>query len=434
MKNKTSYYCTNCGYKTSKWMGQCVNCNEWNTIVEEDIVLAEKKLDTYKEAKVLTLDKAAKLDMQRVSSGFDEFDRVLGEGGFVKGSVTLLSGDPGVGKSTLLLQVCANLSQNQNVMYISAEESSSQIAIRASRIIDKKSLDKVTVVNSASVEAIIQTMSEYKPEFIVIDSIQTIGTSETRGLPGGVSQIRAVATKLIEFSKDSNSIMIIIGHINKEGTIAGPKVLEHLVDTVLQIENNDDGSVKILRGLKNRFGPTNEVGLFSMGEDGMKDMLSPQDILLTEGDAPGICTGTVLEGNRVLLVEVQALVVKTEFSLPKRVSEGVAISRLQLICAIIQKYTKINLYNYDVYLSIAGGLKVSDRELDLAIALAIISSYKNKALDKSVVAIGEMSLSGKITSNRFFSKRKSEAQRLGYKKVISAEKYLLTKDLVSKIS
>lgn len=366
MKKTSVFRCTNCDYESSKWMGMCPNCKEWNTFEEENIVTTKSGKKTSGEgAKVIYINEVVKEDLERISTGLSEFDRVLGRNpsfdkkkevnGLVKGSVTLLSGEPGIGKSTLLLQACVQFaSSKMKVAYVSAEESVTQIAIRAERTIqNKKDLEKVIFINNYNVDKIISTLEEEKIEIAVIDSIQTIASEESMGNPGGTSQVKHCASKLINFAKSNNVTLFIVGHINKEGSIAGPKILEHLVDCVIQIEGERGGELRIIRTLKNRFGPTNEVGIFRMEEGGLVDVVDPYSLFNSEKPSPGTAKSAIIEGNRVLVVEVQSLVSPTIFPLPKRVSEGFSLSRLQIICAIIQKYLKINLSDKDVYVNIA---------------------------------------------------------------------------------
>jgi len=408
-------------------MGQCQSCGEWSTLVEEQVE-SSTGVKQVKATKIFTVKNIEKNKRGRISTGFTEFDRVLGgdtkEVGIVEGSVVLISGDPGIGKSTLLLQTCANVySKLQNILYISAEESVEQVALRAERIIrDTNAMDKINLVYSSSVEEIIATIEKFKSDFVIIDSIQTIETDSVKGFAGGLAQVKNSAIKLANFAKSNNVTMFIIGHITKEGNIAGPKLLEHLVDTVIQIEGEKNTDLRIVRGLKNRFGATNEVGILKMEVAGLSDVSNPSDYFLTKKSLPGICKSAILEGNRMLVVEVQSLVSTTVYPLPKRVAEGVSISRLQLICAIIQKYLRINLSDKDVYLNIAGGLKVSDRALDLAIAISIVSSIKNKAVDPDIVAMGEIALTGFIGRVTSEEHRKNEIKRLGFRFLTSSSK------------
>ncbi len=438
---KASYVCSNCGHQTAKWMGQCSECGEWNTFIET-LPVVESKKGSKKPIDLHTLAGEDELKEQRVSSGLSEVDRVLGESvkdkggsGFVKGSVLLVSGDPGIGKSTLLLQVCLNLAANVSggVVYVSAEESVSQVRMRARRLIGDSVKSNLSLVYSYDVDEIIATLKESNAKYVVLDSIQTVQTESVRGFPGGISQVKNSASKLVNFAKSNGISMFIVGHINKEGNVAGPKILEHLVDGVFQIEGDKQTGLRIIRALKNRFGATNEVGLLRMGENGLEDVLNPSDYFLTNQSLPGVCKCPVLEGNRIVIVEVQALISPTVYSLPKRVAEGISVSRLQLIAAIVQKYIKINLSDKDIYINVAGGLKVADRSLDLAVACAIVSSYKNISIDKHMVAFGEIALTGNISKSLLFEKRKKESKRLGYNKLFDASSIKHIKNITSSL-
>ncbi|HEX9804517.1 MAG TPA: DNA repair protein RadA [Candidatus Dojkabacteria bacterium] len=425
-KSNTTYFCTNCGFESRKWLGQCPSCSEYGTFEEEQKVSGSNK-GNRERAKTYKISDVEKIHFDRKSTGFAEIDRVLGEDianksntGLVSGGVALFSGDPGIGKSTVLLQICANLVKSfKNIIYVSAEESIHQVALRANRILDtkKNSLDQIKLVHTENLETIFETIEKEKSEFVVIDSIQTIQTDDVTGAAGGIAQVKACTGKIVNFAKSRNITVIMVGHINKEGTIAGPKVLEHLVDTVIQLEGENNTDLRIVRSLKNRFGAVNEVGILKMDENGLSDVINPSEYFLSNESVPGICKCPILEGNRIIIIEVQALISPTVFSFPKRISEGVSLSRLQLICAILQRYSGISLSDKDVYLSTSGDLKVTDRAIDLAIAIAIYSSYKNKAVNPKSVAFGELSLSGKINKVIASSRRESEAKRMGYGEV-----------------
>lgn len=432
-KSKTKkFFCSNCGFDSLKWLGQCPSCKEWNTFLEIDDSVVENT--NSKPAKRFVVSEINSDELSRIPSGLYEFDRVLGGDpkglGFVKGSVVLISGDPGIGKSTLLMQVCSSAAKSTGkAVYISGEESVYQVGMRAKRILDQSELDNVEIVHSVDVDEIISTIHESKTEFAVIDSIQTVSTTSVAGIAGGIAQVRASTQKLVNFAKSNEVTLFIIGHINKEGSIAGPKLLEHLVDTVIQIEGDADTDFRIVRSLKNRFGTTNEVGILSMNIDGLQDLSDPSALFISKESVPGICKSAILEGNRIMVVEAQALISPTVFSLPKRVSEGISVSKLQLLCAIIQRYLRINLSDKDVYVKIAGDYSVRDKGIDLAICLAIMSSVSNKSLDAKLVAFGEISLTGSITQVSSQSRREAESKRLGYTPVISSTKFPHLKDL-----
>jgi len=386
-----------------------------------------------------TLEEITLRKLDRVSSGFDEFDRVLGGDGknfgFIEGEVVLVSGDPGVGKSTLLLHSLINLAvSGYKVLYVSAEESEAQVAERAKRIVGgtgkansaKSSQQQIKlqenfkIVTAFNVDSVIATIDKEKPNFVVIDSIQTVSTQDVRGIAGGIAQVKACTVKLVSYAKSTKTTLMIVGHINKEGNVAGPKVLEHLVDAVLQIEGDSKSGYRIVRSLKNRFGTTNEVGILGMEGNGMIDIKDAAHFFVSEENAPGVARSAILEGNRIIVIEVQALTNTTSFVQPKRVADGVSNAKLQVICAILSKHANIRLYDKDVYVNIAGGLHVKDPAVDLAVALAIISSVKDKKLPVSTAVLGELSLTGGVNSATRIDLRKKELKRLGYGRVIDS--------------
>lgn len=378
--------------------------------------------------KVQSLSKIDLSSLDRVSSGFVEFDRVLGasgrESGFVQGQVILVSGDPGIGKSTLLLEVLGNLSrQDERVIYVSAEESAGQVALRAKRIGFKGSrlLDNFKIVSSSDVDGILDVLEKEKAKFVVVDSIQTVTSSETRGIPGGIAQVRACANKFVNYARSTDTTLLIVGHINKDGHIAGPKTLEHLVDSVFQMEGDEKYGFRLIRSIKNRFGATNEVGILGMDSDGMKDIKDASAFFVSNDSSAGVARSAIIEGNRVLIVEIQALTNPTIYSLPKRVAQGISVSKLQLICAILQKHAKLRLSDKDVYVNVAGGLMLKDPAVDLAVAAAIVSSLKLKPINSKAAILGELSLSGKIGSVTRLKDRVKELKRLGYKDVLTSE-------------
>lgn len=392
-------------------MGQCPNCREWNTFDETDPLVTFKDIGGAKVSLKHLKDIPDDESQVRFSSGFSEFDRVLG-GGLVPSGVVLISGEPGIGKSTLLMQVIAHLDRS---VYVSAEESLGQVALRGKRLGlgDAQGLD---ILSGYEVTSILNKIKELQPKIVVIDSIQTVYSEEVRGLPGGVAQIKAVSSKLIKFAKEEGIILFLVGQVTKEGGVAGPKLLEHLVDVVLDIEGDQKLDYRILRCLKNRFGPTNEIGVFEMGEKGMQEVTNPSLYFLeskTEQKV-GVCPGVITEGNRLMLIEMQALTTRTFFPLPKRVSEGISRTRLEVLSAIIGKYTKYDLSQQDVYLNIAGGLKAQDSMLDLSAVLAIVSSLTEKAIPDGIVAFGEVSLTGQIRLSKRAVLMEKECKRMGY--------------------
>lgn len=402
-KQKTIYVCENCGQRENKWLGRCPKCGEWNTFEEEQVVASTSKaLKTATRSagpsQVKSLKSIDISSQERFKSGSDEFDLVLG-GGFVPGQVVLFSGEPGIGKSTLLLQTTVQASvAGLSPLYVSAEESESQVAGRAARLFpDSNVYADVDFIAANSLDIIVANLESRKHNFVVLDSIQTIYDPNLASLPGSLTQIKACSSALIEVAKRENIILILVGHINKDGNIAGPKVLEHLVDAVLQLEGERSGEYRILRSLKNRFGPTGEVGLFSMEEGGLTDMLESSGVLGGGVDsAVGTAKTVSLEGNRAILLEVQALTNETVFAYPKRVAEGISVSKLQLICAILDRFAGAKLGSKDVYVRTAGGYKLQSPIADLAIAAAILSSLKKKTLNAKSIYTGELSLSGKV--------------------------------------
>lgn len=410
-KPTSVYVCNNCAYETSRWLGQCPSCREWNTFEETSVNIPLKAMGA-KQINVQRLVDIKHDDLTRISSGFTEFDRVLG-GGMVPAEVILISGEPGIGKSTLLLQV---LAKRQKSLYISAEESLQQVALRGRRLNIPDDSD-LQIVNAFEINAIMQKVAELQPEIIVVDSIQTVYSDSVRGLPGGVSQIKSVASELIKFAKEQGIILFIVGQVTKEGSVAGPKLLEHLVDVVLEIEGDSKLDYRVLRCFKNRFGPTNEIGIFEMTEIGLEEVNNPS-IYFTQTGAEnrvGVCPGVIMEGNRLIIVELQALTTRTFFPLPRRVAEGISKTRLEVLAAILAKYTKYDLGDKDVYVNIAGGLRAQESMLDLAVALAMISSHSGIELPKNLVAFGEVTLTGQIRVSKRAEQIRKECKRLGYK-------------------
>lgn len=440
-KNKQEYVCENCGAKYAQWLGQCSNCKQWNTLVEQQIIQKETQV-LFKNSGAVSgyltpheLSKVPKISNSIISTNISELDRVLGNG-LVAGSITLLTGEPGVGKSTLLLQLGINLAeQGTKTLYVSAEEIIQQIAARAERISKKPVGPDLHVVNGFSLEKILELiMKDY--EVILIDSVQTIASEMVRGVPGGMAQVKYCTAELVSLAKQLNKTLILVGHINKEGTIAGPKMLEHLVDTVLYFGGDESSGLRQLRAFKNRFGSVEEIGIFVMGEAGLSEVKDPRLFFLgeegKEGEEDkdsagssvlpsGVCRTVVIEGKRPIVVEVQALVTQTSFNLPKRVSEGFPLARLQMLIAVLQRSMNIKLYEYDIYLSVANGFKLNDRGADLAVLLAIVSSLKGVPVSNSFVAIGEVALSGKVQPSQWQERRIKEATSLGYTKQLTSK-------------
>lgn len=410
----TIFSCSNCGYESAKWLGQCPSCQSWSSMIEVDNEIASA-IQSQDDLLIVDLAKIDQHSLSRQTTGFDEFDRVLG-GGLVKGSVVLMSGEPGIGKSTLLLQILANLAKTKKSVYISAEESAEQIALRANRVL--KSADKnINLVSGFEVEGILNLVKKEKFEYLILDSVQTLYAEDVRGLPGGYAQVKSVASRIVNFAKKNDVTVILVGQITKEGALAGPKLLEHLVDIVLHLEGDEDRGFRVLRSLKNRFGSINEVGLFEMDEAGMHGVSDPAYYFRAkdESEKIGVCPAAIVEGNRVFIIEVQALSSSTPFSLPKRVAEGISKSKLELITAIISKHAKAYLADKDVYINLSGNFKIKDPALDLPIMLALMSSLLDKPLPKDLVVYGEVSLTGYLRPVVKQTMRDNEIKRLGYK-------------------
>lgn len=415
-KTVTIYSCFECGATFPRWQGKCSDCGGWNTLSEEiTSSVSSKSLGQKKDP--VSLISVKQDSFGRISTGLQEANRVLG-GGIVPGSLVLLGGDPGIGKSTLILQIASNLSgQNKKVLYVSGEESPNQIKIRSDRL--KSSEENIYVLGETEINTIINSASFFKPDFLIIDSIQTIYASELSSAPGNISQINYITNKLLEFAKKNNIATIIIGHVTKDGIIAGPRALEHLVDVVLYLEGDRYGNFRVLRGVKNRFGSTNEAGIFEMADNGLREVENPSLVLISEkAQSSGSVIFAAIEGTRPLLVEVQALTSTTLFGYPARKASGFDINRLQLLCTVLQKRAGVNLSNQDVYVNIIGGVSLKEPALDLAVMLSVISAYKDKPLPGNLVVFGEIGLSGEIRTVNNFEKRLQEAKKLGFKKAI----------------
>ena len=420
-KTKTIYYCKECGYESAKWMGQCPTCKAWNTMTEEVVQNTSKGIYTKKNesnAKPQKLNEISLTEEDRIYTGMEELDRVLG-GGIVPGSLVLVGGDPGIGKSTLLLQMCRLLANTKhNVLYISGEESLKQIKMRAMRVGEFEG--DLNLLCETNLSAISDILEAQKPEIVIIDSIQTMFNEEVSGSPGSISQVRESTAVLLQLSKKLGITIFIVGHVTKEGMVAGPRLLEHMVDTVLYFEGDRHASYRILRGVKNRFGSTNEIGVFEMREEGLVEVKNPSEYML-DGRPEG-ASGTVIscsmEGTRPILIEIQALVCQTSFGYPRRQTAGADLNRLNLLMAVLEKRLGLHLGNCDAYVNIAGGMKISEPALDLGIAMAIISSFLNKEVDGKMLAIGEVGLSGEVRSVSMIDRRVSEAAKLGFKEVI----------------
>lgn len=427
-KASTVFFCQNCGYESSKWMGQCPGCREWNTFVEETIqkspyAAAAAGGGDRRQAKTVpsVLSEISVREEDRLKTGFDELDRVLG-GGIVCGSLTLVGGDPGIGKSTLLLQVCRNLSsEGHRVLYISGEESLSQIKMRADRI-GTFSKDMLLLCET-NLGDIAETIRERKPEAVVIDSIQTMYNEAVSAAPGSVSQVRESTSVLLQLAKGLGVSVMIVGHVTKEGTVAGPRVLEHMVDTVLYFEGDRHASYRILRGVKNRFGSTNEIGVFEMREQGLVEVENASEYMLNgrPENASGSVVACTMEGTRPLLVEIQALVCHSNFGIPRRQTIGTDFNRVNLLMAVLEKRSGLQLANCDAYVNITGGMKITEPAIDLGIVLAVASSFKNSVLNPRMIAFGEVGLSGEVRAVSQARQRVAEAERLGFTSCVLPE-------------
>jgi DNA repair protein RadA/Sms len=422
-KVKTSFFCQNCGAQSAKWTGQCNTCNEWNTIVEEVIQKEEKR--SWKQApslkqkpKPLRIDEIQLNPEERIKTNNNELDTVLG-GGLVKGSVTLLGGEPGIGKSTLLLQVALSISQK--VLYVSGEESQSQIKMRAERI--DVSSSNCLILTETNTQQIFKNIEEVQPEFLIIDSIQTLHTESIDATPGSISQIREATAELIKFAKETATPVLLIGHINKEGQIAGPKILEHMVDVVLQFEGDRNHTYRILRAQKNRFGSTAELGIYEMLSDGLREISNPSEILISKKDADlsGTAIASTLEGIRPLMIEIQALVSTAVYGTPQRSTTGYNLKRLHMILAVLEKRAGFKLGAKDVFLNITGGINVDDPAIDLAVVASILSSNEDIAISPQVCFAAEVGLAGEIRPVSKIDQRISEAEKLGYTKFVASK-------------
>ena len=417
-KVKTIYVCNECGYETSKWLGKCPSCNNWNTLEEQ--VATPIKNNIYSSssfAAATPLSKISTSDEPRYITGINELDRVLG-GGIVKGSVTLLSGDPGIGKSTILLQICNALQNNLKLLYVSGEESATQIKMRAGRIGIES--DNVSIMTETDVVSVCEYIKTAKPDLVMIDSIQTMQIAELSSSVGSIVQVRESTNMLLRTGKSLEIPIIIVGHVNKGGEIAGPKVMEHIVDTVLYFEGERNQSYRILRGIKNRFGSTNEIGVFEMTETGLKEVENPSAMLLSGrmSNVSGGCITCVIEGTRPILAEVQGLVTPSGFGNPRRTATGFDYNRLNLLLAVLEKRVGLNLSNSDAYINIVGGMKLDEPAADLAVALSIVSAMTDNPIDENTIAFGEIGLSGEIRSVPRIASRIAEASRLGFTRCI----------------
>ncbi len=460
-KRHSQFTCQQCGASFPKWQGQCGGCGAWNTLVEEVANEKAQNQQVFKDPEeIITFFPDVELvetTKNRFSTTISELDRVLG-GGLVPGMVTLLGGEPGIGKSTLLTQVVVGLLMNtenkhfaeKEILYISGEESPAQISIRINRFLEKEhknsskksssfdpkdQLKKLVFVSSVQAEEIVNLIAKRKPRLVIIDSIQTISSVELTGASGSIGQIRESTEKITQIAKAFHIPVFFIGHVTKEGTIAGPKVLEHIVDAVIEISGERSSQLRLVRALKNRFGATDEVGVFQHDEYGLAEVKNPSELFLEEVEAgiPGNATSCVMEGTRPLLIEVQALVNFSQLAMPRRVGRGVELSRIQVLAAVLQKHAKLPLDSNDVFLNVAGGFTVKEPAVDLGLAVAIASSLKNKKIPQKAIFIGEIGLLGEIRKVPFLEKRKKEAKRLGFSKIYSRESHRFVKDVLAEL-
>lgn len=416
---KTLFYCKECGNESSKWLGQCPVCHEWNTFVEAEVTKSSQKVEkALMERKPSHLSEIQMEEEKRISTHMEEMDRVLG-GGIVRGSLVLVGGDPGIGKSTLLLQTCHRLcADDLSLLYISGEESLQQIRMRADRIGEFN--DHLALLAETNLEIIDGVIRKEKPDIVIIDSIQTMYSDGVDSAPGSVSQVRESTATLMKLAKGLGVTVFVVGHVTKEGTVAGPRVLEHMVDTVLYFEGDRHASYRILRAVKNRFGSTDEIGVFEMQQDGLREVLNPSEYML-EGkpeEASGSVVACSVEGTRPILVEVQALVCRSNFGMPRRTAAGCDYNRVNLLMAVLEKRLGFHLSEYDAYVNIAGGMKMNEPAIDLGIALAIMSSMKDQVISDRVICFGEIGLSGEVRSVQMAEQRVNEAKKLGFERVI----------------
>ena len=419
---KTIFVCNECGYESAKWMGKCPACNSWNTFFEQKVEkITEngvKKLKERNEPKALNSYKGQ--EVSRISTGFGELDRVLG-GGIVKGSLILLGGEPGIGKSTLILELCDKIKGEGKVLYVSGEESAEQIKLRADRLGINN--DDILFLGETDIDIVKENIEEIQPKLVIIDSIQTMYSDELTAAAGSVSQVREITAQIMRICKSKQITTIIIGHVTKDGTIAGPRVLEHMVDTVLYLEGERYFSYRILRGVKNRFGSTNEIGMFEMKGEGLVEITNPSEILISERDdnPSGYCIVASMEGTRPMLIELQALTTLSVFGIPKRTANGLDYNRLAVLIAVLEKRANLQIGGQDIYVNVVSGIKLNEPSIDLGIVCVCASSFKNVPIPKDTVIMGEVGLTGEVRRINMIEKRLKEAEKLGFKRCIIPE-------------
>ncbi|MEG0872650.1 MAG: DNA repair protein RadA [Clostridia bacterium] len=431
MATNTVFFCKECGYESVKWLGKCPGCNNWNSFVEEKVNKKSSLKSTTKgfnqtfndKSEVKKLNDIVVSSTVRIDTGYEDLNRVFGSG-IVEGSLTLIGGEPGIGKSTLIMQVCNNLSRHGKILYVSGEESEVQIKLRANRL--KVDSDNILFLSQTDISQIEEKINNIEPKFCIIDSIQTMYDEEISSVPGSVSQVKEVTARLMYLAKRRGVTIIVIGHVTKDGVIAGPRILEHMVDTVLYIEGERFFSHRIIRSVKNRFGSTNEIGIFDMQDIGMVEVKNMAEVFLTDtnSDLPGTAIVATVEGSSTILLEVQALTSTSYYNNPRRVANGIDINRLNMILAVLEKISKINLGAQDIYVNVIGGIKIDEPAVDLSIAMAIVSCYKSRVIDNKTVFIGEIGLTGEIRSITNLEKRIREIAKMGYTKVFANAKQL----------
>ena len=421
--SKTIFVCRECGYNSIKWLGKCPECASWNSFDEEAVV--EQKKD--EKIKINTNNKAEKLDelvlptYLRTKTGMGELDRVLG-GGLVESSVVLISGEPGIGKSTLLLQICSELGKTRRVLYVSGEESKGQLKLRAQRLSIKG--DSLYLLTENDVETVLSECERIKPDVVIIDSVQTLSSQRFTSAPGSITQVRESALSFISYAKNFGASVFLVGHVNKEGGISGPKILEHMVDAVLYFEGERTNSYRIIRAIKNRFGSTNEIGVFEMGDSGLCEIPNPSEVVMAERpkNTSGSCAGCVMQGTRPIISEIQSLVTKTFYPTGKRTSDGFDHNRMALLIAVLEKRMGLKFYENDVYLNVAGGIHLDEPSADLSIAMSLISGITDRVIPDNIIAFGELGLSGEVRAVSHIEYRVKEAVRLGFTKIILPKK------------
>lgn len=419
---KVTFVCRECGFSSIKWLGRCPDCSSWNTL--EEVEIREEPASRKKIISENKAEKFSELELPnylRTKTGMEELDRVLG-GGLVDSSVVLLSGEPGIGKSTLLLQICSELAKTRKVLYVSGEESKGQLKLRAERL--SISADSLYLLTETDIDAVLSECESLKPDVVIIDSIQTLSSMRFSSAPGSITQVREGAMSLISYAKNNSASVFLVGHVNKEGGISGPKILEHMVDAVLYFEGERTNSYRIIRAIKNRFGSTNEIGVFEMGDKGLKEIINPSEVIMAERpkNTSGSCAGCVIQGTRPIISEIQSLVTKTVYPSGKRTSDGFDYNRMCLLIAVLEKRMGLKFYENDVYLNVAGGIRLDEPSADLSIAMALISGITDRVIPDDLIAFGEIGLSGEVRAVSHIEYRVKEAVRLGFTKIVLPQK------------